>query len=174
MVAQGAVKEYRHGDTWTAEILKSEGVCANAHEWNVDLACRMANVTSGRQVDPAADRRRSGMMTLRDSMLKDTGHLASVQRILDSIQAWSDGGKQQMLSSDPRRSWRLTLPLTSRGHHPLASGRHQGFHEGLAVEAGRVLAMWRREELLKCEMGDDQRLGEDQKDERWKRWMSWG
>jgi hypothetical protein len=34
--------------------------------------------------------------------------------------------------------------------------------------------MWKQEEIeiLKCEMGDDRGLGEDQKDERWKRWMS--
>jgi hypothetical protein len=33
--------------------------------------------------------------------------------------------------------------------------------------------MWRREGLLRSEMGDDQGVDEDQKDERWKRWMSW-
>lgn len=99
MVAQGAAKECRHserGDTWTVEILKSGHACANAHEWNVDLACRVANVMSGHQVDSAVDKRRSDAMMLWDSMLKDRELLAWM---LDNIRAWSDAGKQQMLSS---------------------------------------------------------------------------
>jgi len=39
---------------------------------------------------------------------------------------------------------------------------------------GRVLAMWRQEGRRKDGMEDDQRQCEDQKDERRKRWMSWG
>jgi hypothetical protein len=42
--------------------------------------------------------------------------------------------------------------------------------EGEGLLPGRVPAMWRREEPLRSEMGDDQRVDEDQKDERW---MSW-
>jgi hypothetical protein len=36
---------------------------------------------------------------------------------------------------DLRHSWRSTWLLTSRGHRPPVSGRHQEFHGGLAVEA---------------------------------------
>jgi hypothetical protein len=56
----------------------------------------MANVMSGHQVDSAVDKRRSDAMTLQDSMLKDTELLAWM---FDNIRAWSDAGKQQMLSS---------------------------------------------------------------------------
>jgi hypothetical protein len=57
----------------------------------------MANVTSVCQVGSAGDKRHSGAMTLQD--LKGRELLASVLRIFDSIRAWNDVGKQQMLSS---------------------------------------------------------------------------
>jgi hypothetical protein len=59
----------------------------------------MANVTSVCQVGLAGDKRHSDAMTLQDSMLKGRELLASVLRIFDSIRAWNDVGKQQMLSS---------------------------------------------------------------------------
>jgi hypothetical protein len=67
MVDQGAVKKCRkseQSDTRTTEILKSEHAYADAHDRNVDLACRMANVTVVHQMGSVDDKRRSGAMIL--------------------------------------------------------------------------------------------------------------